>query len=365
MYLLAFTNNVDNLSVFKKKAKEDKPSKVKGVAQLAAGGYVGQQAIRSGVPRALGVRLESHSTTRKNAKEILKNGGILDPDKSGSGAIRALENNQGLKDITDVNKAKGKVYITGLHKDAKDRVINGITMKADDGNPLLNVISRKSQRAGYRASAGIDWDKVNNKGTEAYNKELDNDIYRNNKQKVNELEELTKKSKSKFQGVIGGKNSRKIENELNNAKSVVKGIEDGANNKKLVAGGMERIKQTVKNSLLPTGKSLYIGGSDDYFDKTFQPDFDDPKAMYTTNKVKVSGNRLSATLDALKREGGGNKLKGAVNLIKANKGRVGAGLAIAGLGGLAATKLVTSGIKNVTGKRDERNDKGRKRGKYK
>lgn len=363
MYLLGIINSVDTLSVFKE--KEKKPSKVKGIAQLAAGGYVGQQAIRSGVPRALGVRLESHSTTRKNAKEILKQGGILDPDKSGSGAIRALENNQGLKDITDVNKAKGKVYITGLHKDAKDRVINGVTMKADDGNPLLNVISRKSQRAGYRASAGIDWDKVNSKGTEAYNKELDNVLYKKTKQKINELEELDNKNKTKFQNAIGGKNSRNIKNELKNAKSIVKEIEDSANNKKLVVGGMERIKQTVKNSLLPTGKSLYIGGSDEYFNKNFLPDFDDPKAMYSTKKIKVSGNRLSATLHTLKREGGGNRLKGATNLIKANKGRVAAGLAIAGLGGLAATKLVASGIKNITGKRDERNDKGKKRGKYK
>lgn len=330
MYLLVVSN--DKLNYFAKE-KKNKSNKVKGTAQLVAGGLVGQQAIRSGVPRALGVRLESHSTSKKNAKDILKNGGILDPNKSGSGAIRALENNQGLADITDIDKAKGKVYITGLHKDAKDRVIKSsnlftptTTLKANEGNPLLNVIARKNQRAAYRASSGIDWDKVNSAGEKAYN------------------EIINKNTKVKI--------GRKF-------------VKDRAESARLTAGGQERIKQMIKSSVLPTGKSLYIGGGDEYFNKNFLPDFDDPKAMYSTNKIKVSGNRLSATLEALKREGNGNRLKGATKLIKANKSRVGAGLAIAGLGGLVAAKLVTSGISNIRGKRDERNDKGKKRGKYK
>jgi hypothetical protein len=329
MYLLVVSNKLNNFA----KKKKDKSNKVKGTAQLVAGGLVGQQAVRSGVPRALGVRLESHSTSRKNAREILKNGGILDPNKSGTGAIRALENNQGLGDVTDINKAKGKVYITGLHKDAKDRVIKSsniftpsTTLKADEGNALLNVIARKNQRNAYRASSGINWDKVNSAGEKAYNEIMD------------------KNTKAKL-----GK----------------KFVKERAESARLLAGGQERIKQTLKNTVLPTGKSLYVGGSDEYFNKNFLPDFDDPKAMYSTNKVKVSGNRLSATLEALKREGNGNRLKGASKLIKANKGRVGAGLAIAGLGGLAASKLVTSGINNIRGKRDERDDKGKKRGKYK
>lgn len=364
MYLLKVNNN--NLRTFKKKTKEK--NSTKGVVQLTAGGLIGQQALRSGVPRALGVRLESHSTSRKNAKDILKNGGILDPNKSGTGAIRALENIQGTKGITDINKAKGKVYITGLHKNAKDRIVQGIRMKADEGNAVLNVLARKSQRAGYRQQAGIDWDKVTNKANKASDDILNDSTYKNAKKRIPEIEdqlpELQKKSKT-IRGLDASRKLDKLNPELRGAKSLVTSTENSAKSAKSLAGGKERLKQVIKNTFLPTGKSLYIGGSDDYFDKNFLPDFDDPKAMYSTNKIKVSGNRLSATLDALKREGGGNKLKGATKLIKANKGRVGAGLAIAGLGGLAATKLVTSGVKNITGKRDTRDDKGKKRGKYK
>lgn len=70
--------------------KKEKKSKVKGIAYLGGAGIVGQQTVRSGIPRLLGVRLESHSTSKKAAKEIIKGGGFLDPSRGGEGVTKDL-----------------------------------------------------------------------------------------------------------------------------------------------------------------------------------------------------------------------------------------------------------------------------------
>jgi hypothetical protein len=261
--------------------------------------YVGQQTIRSGVPRLLGVRLESHSTSNQNARQILKNGGIIDPSKSGTGAIRSIEAFQGINGVTDVEKAKGKVYITGVRSDLIARPGLPDPNKLD---PLTQVAIRRQQRLGYRAQASIDWDKVN-----ASVRKIRDDLG----QKVEAGEKIT---------------PSQARNTLKNMKQEVE-----------VARNREVLRATID----PTrGRSLYIGGSDDYFQKNFKPDFDDPFAQYSENKIKVYGNRAEAAAAAIKREG-------LLNLMKANKGRVAAGAAILGIGGLVTANLAKSAIDTI------------------
>jgi len=286
------------LAEFKKTKEEKKRNLTKGIVYLGSAGYTGQQTIRSGIPRLLGVRLESHSTSNKNAKEILKNGGILDPNKSGSGAIRALEANEGSLAGFKPSDAKGKIYITGIHQNANSRTLNGVKVDPKNEDVLTQVLNRKDQRMGYRGQSSINWNEVNKDRDKIAQliKDFDNST---------DLDEKLVKSKE-----IG-----KLKQETSLRTTQARG------------------KAAIKALLPTTGRSLYIGGSDEYFNKNFKPDFDDVRAMYSENKIKVHGNRAAATLDALKREGNGSRLKGVAKLIQANPKRALAGLAILGIGG--------------------------------
>ena len=232
----------------KKKDKRNDPNNYVKAGLYGTGtALLGQQTIRSGIPRALGVRLESHNTSRRNAKAILDNGGYIDPIYGGTGASKAVNN-------TDfIDKSKNYIHLTGAHKNTKVNM----------GGTVGNVLYRKIQRGMYRGITG---------------------------------ETLSSVTDSKL---------------LPN-----------------MYAGMTGLK----------GKSLYVGGSDKYFDKNFIPD-DDDLALKSSKKVKVFGNRFAAVGDTLKRYGKGNYIKGAARLIGANKSRVATGLGILGVGGLATVYL--------------------------
>jgi len=309
-----FISNIQNNKIANFKTKEKKKNNRVAITSGIGAAYLGQKTIRSGIPRLLGVRLESHSTSKKTAKEILKNGGILDPNKSGSGAIRALESNAAGVG-TDINKAKNKVYITGIHKNAIAREMPSpmgfgtVTVDAKKENPLQQVINRADQRRGYRGQSTIDWDFVNK-----------------DSKRFQELDKQT------FQTPFGKSlPNQQLADEYTN---ILKG------NQERLAG--ERSKAVLKGQLPTTGRSLYIGGSDEFFNKNFKPDFDDPRAMYSEEKVKVYGNRLKATAAAIKKEG-------LLKLMKGNPKRVLAGAAITGLGGLGTGILAKRAIDNSIG----------------
>lgn len=236
--------------------KQSKENKTKDTLKTVGGLYLGQQTIRSGLPRALGVRLESHSTSKKRAREILKNGGFLEPSRGGTGASKMADN--------WVENSKGRVYITGKNSKGVPSQV-GLPKFLD--NPFFDRFQASVQRKAYRANAGTE------------NLNLGN--------------------------FLGGATGTR-------------------------------------------GRTLYLGGSDKYFNSNFQPAPDD-YALITNQKVKVFGNRASATVDAIKREG-------LVNLIKDNPKRVLSGLGILGVGGYSTYKLL---------KRKTRSDKGKNRGKYK
>lgn len=272
------SNKYSSLEFAKKKKKKNA---VKGTAYLGASGIIGQQTIRSGIPRLLGVRLESHSTSKRNAKEILKNGGILDPNRGGTGASKAVN------DVEYINKSKSFIHITGkhkdhqlesgrvIHKDMQGKVISNVpTYEKVKNNLFRDIAWRKTQRGMYR---GITGETLN----------------------------------------------------MESAKGITKAISN-------IGAGMTGLK----------GKTLYIGGSDDYFNKNFTPDGDD-LGLKSTNKIKVHNNRASATLDALKKEGSGSRLKGIAKLVKANPTRslTGAGIVLGG--GLVTAKLGQSAYRNL------------------
>lgn len=94
----------------KKENHKDK-SPIKGALNLGMAGTSGYYGVRSGVPRLLGIRLERHYTSKEIAKNIIKDGHILDPAYGGTGACKVVNNPK----YTEL--CKGHVHITGLHKD--------------------------------------------------------------------------------------------------------------------------------------------------------------------------------------------------------------------------------------------------------
>ena len=267
----------------------NKEGRKKRIARDVSGTALGIQTIRHGFPRALGVRLESHGTSRQKAKQILKDG-YLDPSKSGASALAGLDtdldNNKQL-----FKESKGKVFITGRHPDRKI-----------DVSPISERYLGGVLRRAYRGSTPLtpeEWKLVVESNT------------------------LKNKDPNAF------------------AENFLKGKYRDVQ-KKIDIGNLPLINHI-------RGRSLYVGGSDNYFKNNFKPDPDVLLAMMSDKKIKMSGNRLGATLEAIKREGLGN-------LVKSNTKRVATGLGILGTGGYGAYKLLS---------RKTRSDKGKTRGKYK
>jgi len=368
-----------NFAKSNKKDKEPKRNLIKGAAYLGASGIVGQQAIRSGIPRLLGVRLESHSTSKKNAKEILKNGGILDPNKGGSGATKNLTNdvkrgygwaadvfNKQEKGKEFLTRAKNSIYITGRN-DASANASNNVAnnLRGFWKTPVGQSIYKKGQRAFYRGQSSTDIDR------DAIESEVKN--WRKSKETQEKLTKLknqlkdqvesSKKPKSKLDNPrdFTPKKSKKYGYLSPIDKSIRKGIQEQI--KEINSGARKRAELTdiavekrkpeaIKKGLLGRGKSLYIGGGDDYFNKNFVPDPDDAIALKTNKPIKVSGSRTGATLEALKREGGGSRLKGIARLVKANPSRALAGAGILAGGGLLTAKLGQAAYRNITAPSD-------------
>ena len=300
-YVFSYMSKIANFNSDEEETNSNIPL---GLLQAGSGLYLGQQTIRSGIPRALGVRLESHSTSHNNAKDILDNGGILDPNKSGKGAMSALDvavrhadvesdipenfKTRGVTELADRRKDSiGKVFITGIHPDKTLSEIELNAIQQQSGirpdKPITQSIYKQAQRVGYRSQQELNINPSKYNHVFAYIRDRDAEIKANNS------------------------------NPFNNH---------------------------VK------GRSLYVGGSDNYFRDNFVADVDDAASMMTTNRVKVSGNRLGAVKDAIQREG-------LVNLIRANPKRVAAGAGILLGGGLLTTNALKGAYSNLIGNRED------------
>jgi uncharacterized protein YcfJ len=470
------------IAQFKDSDKSDKKSgvgkKIGGVALLGGSAAIGTQSIRSGLPRALGVRLEQHGTSRKAAANIIKEG-YLDPGYGGT--MEGVTSSMKLpKEFLE--RSKGYTFLSGKNPD------HVFWDKRNGLSSIGDVITRKIQVLGYRGSkAGKLTDKDVERGSKfigarvtsilkPFKKQLDamtpEKILENlKKQSVSnayskaeydkyvadpellrrdlksmrrDIEKLVKntqdvakrgykdpsrvksirKTQVKFNKLFNdykdefkkyqrtrestygysnesywGKKAGKtdydrlfenfLETKVNSgdkkAARLLK-LKDGLKNQLkaqevsknlgLSAGWTQKLLQSPLLGAAGVGKTVYLPGTDEYFNDTnrFKYDVDDPfgnplkymdsftsekgglggNALKTKEKVRAFGNRFSASKYLLEKEGDGNLIKGASKLMGANKGRVLAGLGILGVGGTAAGLLGAKGIQLIRGKDDKK-----------
>ncbi|MBQ8635977.1 hypothetical protein IJ425_07490 [bacterium] len=140
--------NITHSNFYPEKKQNYNSQKVKGIAQIGVAGAIGYKGITSGIRRALGVRIEEHTTSGKNAKQIIKNGCILDPQFGGTGAAAT-------KGAKSINKSKGFIHITGFHKDGKSiyepRVLGGNPYPNKQG--FVTWEQRKTQKLVYKCAS--------------------------------------------------------------------------------------------------------------------------------------------------------------------------------------------------------------------
>lgn len=118
-----------------------------GAAQIAGGAYLGYQGIKHGFPRALGVRIEYHTTSKANADLIKQSGNFLDPKFGGKNGFAQKGANVDSILSSCKRKSENYVHITGLHKDSK---FNSIVKNNKYLIPELRTAYRKGQNLLYR-----------------------------------------------------------------------------------------------------------------------------------------------------------------------------------------------------------------------
>ncbi len=224
-----------------KALRED--SRKQGAFQLALGGYVGYKAATNGLRRAMGVRIEEHTTSRKNAKDIIKNGCVLDPKFGGTGS-------SSLNKIRMQN-SENFVHITGINNQTMDSFFGEISKRAAKEPPkhFPNPI-----KALFKNAAANIYRKVQK------------NVYRffSEPQALEASKKLLKQdSKASYSMVIS----------------------------------------TFLNAL--TGhksKTFYIPGNEEYFNKNFIADMDD-FALKTDKPLKVYRTKLGAAFNGVKQFG--------------------------------------------------------------
>ena len=116
-----------------------------GGTQVAGGVYLGYKGIEHGLPRATGIRIEYHTTSKQNADLIKKSGNILDPAFGGK---NGWSEKIGFSMFT--KNSQNYVHITGLHANAdlkkffKSKKIPNFLV------PMFRTYYRKFQNLMYR-----------------------------------------------------------------------------------------------------------------------------------------------------------------------------------------------------------------------
>lgn len=158
---------------------------VLGAAQLAGGTYVGYQGIKHGLPRALGLRTEYHTTSKANAELIRTAGNVLDPAFGGKNGWA-----QKVGSSSYVRHSENYIHITGLHKDSDFNKLLA-NKKLGKFTSLFRTMHRKLQCLMYKTVGNIDMQKLkelNGSGNskdvlKALAKEFKNGIFHHNKTK--------------------------------------------------------------------------------------------------------------------------------------------------------------------------------------
>lgn len=128
---------------------------VVGTAQIAGGSYLGYQGLKHGLPRAAGIRIEYHTTSKENAKAIKKAGSILDPNFGGKNGWAAK-----VKSNYYVNNSQGYVHITGMHKNQAMPLPKKLEKYKSFIITPFRTFMRKAQNLMYRTVGNTDFEEL-------------------------------------------------------------------------------------------------------------------------------------------------------------------------------------------------------------
>lgn len=290
--------NIENKSNY----TQENNKQNKNPFKILAGLFFAEKGVTSGIRRILGIRIENHTTSKENAKNIIKNGCVLDPVFGGKGASQIIGSFE--------ENSSNFVHITGFHKDFKKML-----QKSDMGL-LKEIIKEKMGDKNYGTAKKI------------YHTISDTPLLNFARVGYREIQKMIYTATSTI------KINKSQDNIFGTFSNILK---DNFSSKKQTLGTIFNII-TGRNA-----KTFYIGGTDDFFNKNFVPDMND-FALKTTKKLKVSRTKISATLEALKKEG----LSG----IKQNPTRVIAGLGITVSCLTLAHKFLKEGICGKENKKD-------------
>lgn len=248
--------------------KADSPlTMFRRVGRAAIGLYVAKDLAEYTILKAMGLRLETHSTSKENAKKIIEGGGYLDPSKGGSGAAAGLE---------DFKKnSTGYVHITGVHDKlyTHDPVFVSNFGRDKDGN-----FSRSAKKF-------VGWVKkdrdpyLSKAGRESLGLEMsDGDSLEKGRMPANPvLGYLTGKMQRVMYSGMGGLSEE--EKKLPIEKQIPKAF--------------------LKSLTGRGGKTLYVANTEQFFRDNFVPDSDD-FALKTDKPLKVYSNKYEAIFNAVK-----------------------------------------------------------------
>ncbi|MBQ8476265.1 hypothetical protein IJ531_04300 [bacterium] len=271
-------------------SSNSKSHPIKGSAQIALGSIAALKGVTSGVRRALGLRIEQHTTNLDAAKKIIKEGCTLNPNYGGTSSAQFIN-------IFEEN-SKNFIHITGIHKDFESAFSQN-----EAGKMFLDALKES------KWYDRIVHSPLNNFARELYRK-IQGLMYR----ATNTLE--FQQGEDMFDTMHSV-----VDNNFSSPKKTLKSVFD------IITG-----RKT---------KTFYIAGTDEYFNKNFTPDIND-FALKSDKPLKMFKTKLGAMFNALKQEG----LSG----IKQNKTRVIAGCVIAASCFLIAYKLIKKGINNLKNK---------------
>ncbi len=114
------------------------------IAKIGGGAYLAYIGATSGARRALGINIEEHTTSSKNAKSIIENNMMLDPKYGGTGASK-ISNEA-------VQKSKDFVHITGFSKNlpTNSALAREFGDCSDAEREILGSLHKKGQKFTYR-----------------------------------------------------------------------------------------------------------------------------------------------------------------------------------------------------------------------
>ncbi len=125
-----------------------------GAAQIAGGSYLGYQGLKHGLPRAAGIRIEYHTTSKQNAQAIKRAGNILDPAYGGRNGW-----SQKVQPDHCVKNSEKYIHITGINKDTP--MLSGRSFKK---YPFLiapmGTVYRKVQNIMYQTVGNVDSEEL-------------------------------------------------------------------------------------------------------------------------------------------------------------------------------------------------------------